>query len=1033
MTEQEKKFVASIQNKIVKYGIPTNIKECFRNASGIVTNTVYNDKTFEPVDTGIENFLICSSFNYWLSNYAMCDVPNKGTIAFEPYYYQSEMAKEINNYRKIVIDKTRQCLTSDNFVMTDKGYVSIADVNVGDKIETVSDGKIVYTDILNFIPQGKKKVARVLTNSGLSIEGTLDHKVLTKEGWKEIQDLTVKDEIISALSLKPFGDFTLDDDKLAAFIGYYIADGKYNAPVFVNTNLDYINETIEAARLFENCEPWVYERKSGRNKLQGYDARFVSKGNKNPNLERPIKKFLHRFGLDIKSTERCLTSELMNLNHHQMSILINRLYAGDGWITHKQDKRRPKYIGYEIGFGSPCFKLVKQLEYILQVQYGIRCWVQYSPFNNNDFWKLRVTQKKSVIKFANEIGIKGKTDTEEYVTLLSQEHPYNTNQSQEKISKIAVFEEEKEVFDITTGTHDFLANGLMVHNCGMSTVFALYCLWRLLSKPSENIDVVSLTQAKSFEFVKKFKTTIEIQPPFFMKEIIEDNKQKMRFRHPNGSVSTITSESQTENAGRSDSLSLLVLDELAFYKSDRMVQSIVSAAIPTLTRTSGMQVYISTPNGTVGAGSYYYNQVQEAKMGLDRDTKYLQIGWWEIPDDEKMNGPKRGYNRQLQQAISEDYYHKPEVRKKWEEFFDPIGKDPNSNPFLKSQYGSLGEFKYKQEILHEFIISGDRVLTPDVMTKIKTKLKTPIIKDYLCLNGAPVKEIHNFWIWKHPEPEGKYILSCDPSQGTSQDRACIQVLDVNNMEQVAEFYGFAATTQLPNMIKDIARVYNDAYVVIEANSIGDGVFNSLYYNQLDPYGNVFKQKKSNNGITRFTGWITDTKTRKLMTTEVFDWLTNAEMFSRFHLYSERVYTELETWIVDNKGKFIHANSCHDDSIMALALALYNRNKAVIASSGTAGFVDEDGNVINYDRKEFEKKLEDRKQIDGTVFVASKRQNELSSILDDGRRKLNLNDTNYAGMYGNQENFAAGEDAGLNRVVQEKLGVSNIDVYNWLLS
>lgn len=676
MTEQEKKFVLSIQNKIVKYGIPTNIKECFRNASGIVVNTTYSDKTYEPVDTGIENFLICSSFNYWLSNYAMCDVPNKGTIAFEPYYYQSEMAKEINNYRKVVIDKTRQC--------------------------------------------------------------------------------------------------------------------------------------------------------------------------------------------------------------------------------------------------------------------------------------------------------------------------------------------------------------------GMSTVFALYCLWRLLSKPSENIDVVSLTQAKSFEFVKKFKTTIEIQPPFFMKEIIEDNKQKMRFRHPNGSVSTITSESQTENAGRSDSLSLLVLDELAFYKSDRMVQSIVSAAIPTLTRTSGMQVYISTPNGTVGAGSYYYNQVQEAKMGLDRDTKYLQIGWWEIPDDENMSGPKRGYNKQLAQAISEDYYHKPEVRKKWDDFFDPIGKDPNSNPFLKSQYGSLGEFKYKQEILHEFIISGDRVLTPDNMNKIKLRLKTPIMKDYLCLNGSPTKEIHNFWIWKHPTPDGKYIVSCDPSQGTSQDRACIQVLDIENMEQCAEFYGFAATTQLPNMIKDIARIYNDAYVVIEANSIGDGVFNALYYNQIDPYGNVFKQKKTSNGITRFTGWITDVKTRKLMTTEVFDWLTNAEMFSRFHLYSERVYTELETWIVDAKGKFIHANSCHDDSIMALALALYNRNKAAQASGGATGFVDEDGNIISYDRKEFEKKLEDRKQVDGTVFTASKHQNELSSILDDGRRKLNLNDTNYAGMYSNQENFAAGEQIGIDRTIQERLGISGMDVYNFLI-
>lgn len=677
MTEQEKKFVASIQNKITKYGIPTDIKECFRNASGTILNTFYNDKTYEPVDAGIENFLICKSFNYWLNKYTMCDIPNKGTIAFSPYYYQSEMAKEINDYRKVVIDKTRQC--------------------------------------------------------------------------------------------------------------------------------------------------------------------------------------------------------------------------------------------------------------------------------------------------------------------------------------------------------------------GMSTVFSLYCLWRLLSKPSENIDVISLTQAKSIEFVKKFKTTLEIQPPFFMKEIIENNKQKIRFKHPNGAISTITSESQTENAGRSDSLSLLVLDELAFYKSDRMVQSIISAAIPTLTRTSGQQIYISTPNGTVGAGAYYYNQVQEAKMGLDRDTKYLQIGWWEIPDDDNMHGPKRGYNKQLAQAITEDYYHNPEIRKKWDAFFEPIGKDPNSNPFLKSQFGSLGEFKYKQEILHEFIISGDRVLTPDAMTKIKTRLKSPIMKDYLCLNGAPVKEIHNFWIWKHPTPDGKYIVSLDPSQGTSQDRACIQVLDVENMEQCAEFYGFAATTQLPNMVKDIARVYNDAYVVIEANSIGDGVFNALYYNQNDAYGNVFKQKKTSNGITRFTGWITDVKTRKLMTTEVFDWLSNAEMFDKFHLYSERVYTELETWIVDSKGKFIHANSCHDDSIMALALALYNRNKAVQASGGATGFVDEDGNLITYDRKDYEKKLQEQKQINGKVFEAGRHENELSSILDDGRRKLNLNDTNYAGMYSNQEDFSVGESMGIDRKIQERLQISGMDVYNWLLS
>jgi intein/homing endonuclease len=1032
MTEQEKAFVASIQNKIKKYQIKTDIKSCFRHASGVILNTTYASKKTEVVDSGIESFLMSSSFAYWLDNYAMCDVPNKGTVKFDPYFYQLEMAKEIGKYRKIVIDKTRQCLTRNNFVNTNRGLISIADVKIGDKIETIQNGKIVYTDVLDFIPQGKKTVARVMTKSGLCVEGTLDHKVLTKEGWKEIKDLSLKDEVVSGSSLKPFGNFKLQNDKLAAFIGYYLADGKYNAPVFVNTNLEYINETVEAAELFENCEPWIYYRKQRKNRLQAYDARFVSKGNRSLKIDRPIKNFLHNFGLDVKSVDRCLTTDLMNLKRNQMSILINRLYAGDGWITHNQDKRRPHYISYEIGFGSPCFKLVKQLEYILQMQYGIYCWVQLSSMNGKDFWKLRITQKKSVMKFVDEIGIKGKTDTEEYKNLFALERPCNTKQSCEKITKISLLEEEQEVFDITTGSHDFLANGLVVHNCGMSTVFSLYCLWRLLSKPSENIDVISLTQAKSIEFVKKFKTTIEIQPPFFMKEIVENNKQKMRFRHPNGEISTITSESQTENAGRADSLSLLILDELAFYKSDRMVQSIISAAIPTLTRTSGSQIYISTPNGTVGSGSYYYNQVQEAKMGLDPDTKYLQIGWWEIPDDNNMHGPKRGYNKQLAQAIQEDYYHNPAIRKKWNDYFEPIGKDPNSNPFLKSQFGSLGEFKYRQEILHEFIISGDRVLTPGTMTKIKSRLKDPIVKDYLCLNGKPVKEMRNYWVWKHPEPKGKYIVALDPSQGTSQDRACIQVLDVENMEQCAEFYGFAATTQLPNMVKDIARVYNDAYVVIEANSIGDGVFNALYYNQNDPYGNVFKQKKSSNGITRFTGWITDVKTRKLMTTEIYDWLSNAEMFDRLHLYSERVYTELETWIVDSKGKFIHASSCHDDSIMSFSLALYNRNKAVVAGGNSLGFVDEDGNTISYDRNSFEKNLQEKK-LDGVALSASQHENELSSILDDGRRKLNLRDTNYAGMYGNQDDFAAGGGASIDRTVQEQLGVSGLDVYNWLLS
>lgn len=69
--------------------------------------------------------------------------------------------------------------------------------------------------------------------------------------------------------------------------------------------------------------------------------------------------------------------------------------------------------------------------------------------------------------------------------------------------------------------------------------------------------------------------------------------------------SEIKSEARSPNAGRSATLSLLVLDEAAFYGSADMAEQIVASAMPTLTRTGGSLIFISTPNGMNGAGKYY--------------------------------------------------------------------------------------------------------------------------------------------------------------------------------------------------------------------------------------------------------------------------------------------------------------------------------------------------------------------------------------------------------------------------------------------
>lgn len=751
MNQQEKDFVNSLKNKISKYSIDVTLKEALSKSISKFIQTEYNDGSKELVDVGIERYFCFKSAYYFIERYCWIPFPGRGNIPFSLYYFQEEILKEAPLFRKLVFLKTRQCFSEDNFVMTDRGYMSIKDVRSGDMIETIVNGKQVFTLVENFYDQGKKEICRILINSGTEIKCTLDHEVMTrKRGWVEAQNLTLQDEIISTINKGEFGNFKLDDDRFAAFIGYYLADGKYKQPYFVNTNINYINEMIEAGKLFEDCSPYIYKRKKIDNRKQAYEAKFVSEKS---------KEFFNKFNLNVKSVDRCLTNELMNLNKKQMSILLNRLYAGDGWVTYKKDKRRTNYIQYEIGFGSPCFKLIKQLEYILQTKYGIHCYIM-ECFNKrnksgNRFWKLRISQKKSVIKFINEIGIKGKTDTKKIIDLILKEKPYNTNQSFEKIRKIEHLEGLHNVYDITTTSSNFLANGLLVHNCGISTLFSLYCLWRANFHESESIDVISTSQKKARKFVAKMEPTIK-KLPTFLKTPIE-NKNQGVIKWSNGSE--IVSESASLRAGRGDSLSLLVLDEAAHYLSDNLTRGIVSAASPTLARTGGDMLVISTPNKTAGAGSWYYEQVNQLQVsGNTKTEKLIEIDFWEVPD---MIGikPYKGYNEKLEEAISRNYFNNKKVRREMKEYFDPIIENWRDNEWLKMQYDDLGNVLFKQEIMHSFIVGEDQVFTSDVLERIRDQVKNinPLYENVL---GKA--QVNGLLIWKLPIPKHRYILSCLP-------------------------------------------------------------------------------------------------------------------------------------------------------------------------------------------------------------------------------------------------------------------------------
>jgi len=487
---------------------------------------------------------------------------------------------------------------------------------------------------------------------------------------------------------------------------------------------------------------------------------------------------------------------------------------------------------------------------------------------------------------------------------------------------------------------------LKSRQAGISVLMSHYCLWRCLFRNSENIDVVSIKKDKAQDFVSKMKTTLTSLPDFLQVDVITENKSRIEFANK----SQITSEPATENAGRSDTLSLLVMDELAFYRSENLANNIVASAMPTLTRTGGAIILISTPNGMSRNGAFYYEQVQEMKIGMSEDEKLIEIDWFEVPDIEGIK-PEKGFNKVLDSFVKRDYYNNPIARREMRNFFEPIFKDWRNNEWLKHQHRTLGSAKFEQEIGHNFVIMENAVISKEYQDRIKEKLKEPIIYDRLGYS-----DLKGLWIWKLPNPGRRYVCGVDVSRGTSKDTSSMEIIDVESYEQVAEYKGYISTVEFSKVIKKIARYYNEAFVVIESNGIGEAVFNGVYADRVEPYYNVFKQKKTRNNIEVMTGWNTDQKSRQLITNNLVDWLVVDELFNNIKIYSTRLFEEITTWVMRD-GRMDHAEHSHDDAVFAFALALYNRNRA--ERTGDSFMVDEKGSIIELGQGEQLKSIEEK--------------------------------------------------------------------------
>ena len=412
---------------------------------------------------------------------------------------------------------------------------------------------------------------------------------------------------------------------------------------------------------------------------------------------------------------------------------------------------------------------------------------------------------------------------------------------------------------------------LKARQLGLSTLTAGYALWMMTFQQDKNILVIATKQETAKNLVTKVRVMHANLPGWLKQPCVEDNKLSLRYK--NGSQ--IKAVASSEESGRSEALSLLIIDEAAFIDK---IDTIWGAAQQTLA-TGGRALVISTPNGV---GNFFHKTWIGAEDGTN-DFNFIKLHW--------SVHPERG--------------------QEWRDEQDKL----------------LGPSLAAQECDCDFITSGRGVIDGLLLENLKeSSVREPMEK-----RGID----SNYWIWQPPNYTKNYVVSADVSRGDGTDYSAFHIIDVESLEQVAEYKGKISTQDFGNMLVNVASEYNNALLVVENNNIGwaaiqqviDREYPNLFYTSKDlQYVDVQHQitnKYRSQERNMVPGFSTTSKTRPLIVAKL------EEMFREESVvvHSQRLIDELFVFIY-NGNRAEAMTGYNDDLVMSFAIALWVRDTAL---------------------------------------------------------------------------------------------------------
>jgi len=225
-----------------------------------------------------------------------------------------------------------------------------------------------------------------------------------------------------------------------------------------------------------------------------------------------------------------------------------------------------------------------------------------------------------------------------------------------------------------------------------------------------------------------------------------------------------------------------------------------------------------------------------------------------------------------------------------------------------------GNLYYSNELIShncEFLGSVDTLINA-------SKLRTLVYDD-------PLKRNKGLDIYEDPVEENNYLMTVDVARGIGNDYSAFVVFDITNFPYkiVGKYHNNEIKPMLfPSIIEQVAKAYNNAWILAEVNDIGEQVANILHFDL--EYDNIlmcamrgragqivgtgFSGKKSQLGV-RMTAAV-----KKLGCSNLRLLIEDDKLL----LKDYEIISELTTFI-QKHNSFEAEEGCNDDLVMCLVI------------------------------------------------------------------------------------------------------------------